>query len=163
MFDPEKKTLGYLGTGLTGGYHMVISFGAPQVWTELAMNLEDDEWSDMVGEFGWMYSLSPEDKERYSAGLLQEPNFSWPMFATTMMAYGAIQRKDQKISQRAWDLLLQNELSGMALPVADSRQEVATWQKVSEMPWISTNVVSQWCLNVICCLDLIGDELKEEN
>lgn len=163
MFDPEKKTLDYLGTGLTGGYHMVISFGAPQVWTELAMNLEDDEWSDMVAEFGWMYSLSPEDKEHYSEGLLKEPNFSWPMFATTMMAYGAVQRNDQKISQRAWDLLLQNDLSGMALPVADSRQAVATWQKVSEMPWISTNVVSQWCLNVICCLDLIGDEMKEEN
>ena len=55
---------------------MVISFGAPQVWTELAMNLEDDEWSDMVAEFGWIYSLSPEDKEHYSEGLLKEPNFN---------------------------------------------------------------------------------------
>ena len=56
---------------------MVISFGAPQVWLELAQNLEDPEWNQMLGEFGWMYSLSTEEKLQASNGKLSEAHFSW--------------------------------------------------------------------------------------
>ena len=85
---------------------MVISFGAPQVWLELAQVLEDPEWTEMLGEFGWFYSLSPERKAEESNGVLTEPHFAWPMFASTMMAFAGRVRNDQAISQRAWQLCL---------------------------------------------------------
>ena len=31
--------------------------------------------------------------------------------------------------------------------------------KLLEHSWVSTNYVSQWCLNVIVCLELIRDHL----
>lgn len=163
LFDPQDKTLSYMGTGNFGGYHMVISFGAPQVWLELAQVLEDPEWTEMLGEFGWFYSLSPERKAEESNGVLTEPHFAWPMFASTMMAFAGRVRNDQAISQRAWQLLLDNDKSGVPLPIEATIEAATTWKKIKEMPWVSTNVLSQWGLNTICCLALIGAELEEEN
>ena len=142
---------------------MVISFGAPQVWLELAQVLEDPEWTEMLGEFGWFYSLSPERKAEESNGVLTEPHFAWPMFASTMMAFAGRVRNDQAISQRAWHLLLDNDKSGIPLPIEATIEAATTWKKIKEMPWVSTNVLSQWGLNTICCLALIGAELEEEN
>lgn len=152
-----------MGTGNAGGYHMVISFGAPQVWLELAQNIEDPEWNQMLGEFGWMYSLSPEEKLQASKGRLSEPHFSWPMFGTTMMAYGAVVRNDKAIADHAWKILTTNELSGVPLPVEETLKQADIWKPVEEMPWISTNVVSQWCLNTIGCLEWIGGHLTDRS
>jgi hypothetical protein len=33
--------------------------------------------------------------------------------------------------------------------------------ELKEIPWISTNFVAQWCLNVIMVLEFIRDELPE--
>lgn len=163
LFNPTTKELQYMGTGNAGGYHMVISFGAPQVWLELAQNLEDSEWEQMLGEFGWMYSLSPEEKVASSDGKLSESHFSWPMFGTTMMAYGAAVREDASMAERAWQIILTNELSGIPLPIEGTLQHANIWKPVEELPWISTNVVSQWCLNTICCLEWIGGHLTDRS
>ncbi|TNV69723.1 hypothetical protein [Trichococcus shcherbakoviae] len=163
LFNPTTKELQYMGTGNEGGYHMVISFGAPQVWLELAQNLEDPELNQMLGEFGWMYSLSPEEKLQAFNGKLSETHFSWPMFGTTMMAYGAVVRDDEAIADRAWKIITTNELSGVPLPVEETLQQTDIWKPTEELPWISTNVVSQWCLNTICCLEWIGGHLTDRS
>ena len=85
------------------------------------------------------------------------------MFASTMMAFAGRVRNDQAISQRAWQLLLDNDNSGVPLPIEATIEAATTWEKIKEMPWVSTNVLSQWGLNTICCLALIGAELEEEN
>ena len=159
-YDTKSSELLYMGTGNNGGYHMVIAFGAPQVWMELADLLEDDQFKDMIAEFGQVYLMSDEEKKSYSNGLLTDNQFHWSMFAAAMAAYGAQRMNDKQLAKKAWDLLLKPELSGISLPI--KIQEVDSWKQLQELDWVTTNVVSQWCLNVIVALQLIGDQLSDD-
>nr|WGD73517.1 hypothetical protein P5668_21960 [Bacillus subtilis] len=69
--------LHHMGDGIAGGYHMIIAFGAPQVWMELAELLDDREWEDMLSEFGEFYTLSDEEKRKKSGGALHDGHFHW--------------------------------------------------------------------------------------
>ncbi len=108
---------------------MMVSFGAPQVWLELAQVLEDPEWTEMLGEFGWFYSLSPERKQKNQTGTdgtsfclanvcVDDDGLCW-----------ARVRNDQAISQRAWQLLLDNDKSGVPLPIEATIEAATTWKK----------------------------------
>lgn len=158
-YDTKTSNLLYMGTGNEGGYHMIIAFGAPQVWMEMAELIDDETFKDMIAEFGRVYLLSDEEKKAYAQNQLNNNHFHWPMFATSMSAYAAARNKDKDLAQKAWDLLLKDEFSGMMLPFSPT--EVRGWKSLQEVAWISTNVISQWCLNVIVVLELIGHYLDE--
>ena len=51
LYSPEDNVMRYLGEG-NYQYHMVICFGGPEIWFELADLLQDDELRDMLAEFG---------------------------------------------------------------------------------------------------------------
>ena len=160
LMNMETKELSYMGTGNDGGYHMIISFGAPQVWLELAENINDEQWNAMLAEFGWFYSLSNEEKIKESGTKLNDKHFAWPMFATTMMAYADT---DYHTRNRVNELLVNSNLSGIPLPVEKTINTVETYKTIKEMPWISTNVVSQWCLNLICSQGYLSEGLEAKN
>ncbi|MEC0573634.1 hypothetical protein P8833_07535 [Bacillus inaquosorum] len=156
-YDPATSMLHHMGDGIAGGYHMIIAFGAPQVWMELAELLHDREWEEMLSEFGEFYTLSDEEKRKKSGGALHDRHFHWPMFAAAMTAYAARNKQDSHLAAKAWNLLLDDKLSHTPLPIKPERIE--TWTELAELPWVTTNTVSQWCLNVIVALELIGDSL----
>ncbi|WP_202077715.1 hypothetical protein [Caldalkalibacillus salinus] len=158
-YDPSNGTLYHLGDGLPGGYHMIIAFGAPQVWMELDQVLEDDTLSDMLAEFGAFYVLSDEEKRARTQGVLTDDMFSWPMFASGMVAYAAARTEDSTLAETAWSLLLDEQQSHMNLPL--TTEDIETYRTFTEIPWISTNAISQWCLNMIVALELIGDKIPE--
>lgn len=162
LFDKQSRTIEYWPIKHVFGFHMMISFGAPQIWMESAELLQDDEWAKAVAELGRFYGLSPEEKVRQSNGKYEEKNFSWPMFATGIEAYGAHVNHDHALAKLAWHNLLTPSVSGVPVPIADSKATAANWHQVTEYPWITTNVVAQWCLNLIMCLALIGDDLPNE-
>lgn len=159
LFDKQTKELHYFGTGNVGGYHMIISFGAPQVWLELTDSLEKEEWKELLAEFGRFYALPDEEKRQLSEGKLYDQHFSWPVFATGLMGYAADYKQDEGLARHAWEVLLNEEISGVPLPMQETLQSVNIWKKVEEMPWISTNIASQWCLNIILCLEFIAEYL----
>lgn len=163
LFNKEEKSLSYYGTGNIGAYHMIISFGAPQVWLEISENINDETWKEMIAEFGRFYSYDNDTMIEKSSGKLSKKHFSWPMFATGLMGYAAQFYKDHSLAKKAWDILLTPEKSGIPLPVKDSQKEAVTFKKVTELPWVSTNCVSQWCLNVVLCLTYIGGDIPTDN
>jgi hypothetical protein len=158
-YDTKTANLLYMGTGNAGGHHMIIAFGAPQVWMELADILDDEVFKDMIAEFGRVYLLTDEEKKAYSENQLNNGHFHWPMFVAAMSGYAAARYQDKDLAQKTWDLLLKDKVSGMTLPFTSI--EVNGWKTLQEVEWISTNVVSQWCLNVIVVLELIGHYLNE--
>ncbi|ATH95233.1 hypothetical protein COP00_23820 [Bacillus glycinifermentans] len=158
-YDPASAKLIHIGDGNEGGYHMVIAFGAPQVWMELAGLLEDEEWCDMLAEFGECYVLSDEEKRSMTGGTLHDGLFHWPMFSAAMVAYAARRRNDRKLAEKAWRLLLDETKSHTPLPIAVRKTN--TWDALYEIPWVTTNCISQWCLNTIAVLELLGDMLPE--
>ncbi|WP_462409506.1 exo-rhamnogalacturonan lyase family protein [Neobacillus sp. Marseille-QA0830] len=159
-YDPETSSLLHMGDGNEGGYHMVIAFGGPQAWMEIAQALDDEVWDDMLAEFGEFYVLSNEEKLERSNGVLYDKLFSLPMLASGMVAYAAAKRQDENLAKKAWNLLLNDEISQMVLPIES--QEIDIWKKLSEIPEITTNTTSQWCLNTIAALELIGNYLPME-
>ncbi|MED2943387.1 hypothetical protein P4282_13005 [Bacillus swezeyi] len=159
-YDPANAHLFHMGDGNEGGYHMVIAFGAPQVWMELSGLLEDEEWNEMLGEFGEFYLLSDEEKRRRSGGKLHDDLFHWPMFAALMAAYAAHRNQDRELAEKAWRLLLDEKQSHTPLPIAPKQADC--WKSLAEIPWVTTNCISQWCLNTIAVLELLGDMLPSQ-
>lgn len=159
-YDPKTSELHHMGDGIMHGFHMAIAFGAPQLWIELVELLDDQELEDMVVAFGEFYMLNNREKLKKSGGLLNDDLFNWPMFSAGLVAYAANKKQDDQLAQKAWNLLLDNDLSHTPLPIEE--KEVKSWKTLTEIPWVTTNTISQWSLNLIMCIKLIGHMLPEE-
>lgn len=154
-YNPETSHLFHIGDGNKGGFHMIIAFGAPQVWMELAELLDDEVWKEMLAEFGEFYALSDQEKQDRTSGILHNKMFNWPMFSAAMIAYAARRKKNHELAQTAWRLLLDPKQNHTPLPIVEHK--VTSWKTLNEIPWVTTNTISQWSINVIVCLELLKD------
>lgn len=160
-FDPESCHLRYIGERTTGGCHLQVCMGAPSIWTEMADLLGDEEWKQMVANLGRFYYLPKEEQMKESDGLVGNRIFSLPFMASAVAAYGAWYLKDDELAKRTWQILLQTLLEpdnadGFKISLLTA---MGNQKQLQEIPWISTNFVAQFCLNVIMVLDFIGDKL----
>lgn len=161
-YYPEDGVLHFISED-NYAYHMVISFGAPEVWMELGDIMQDAKWKEMLAQFGEFYAMEEEELLQRTAGAIGKSNWHWPMFATRMVAYAAAHKKDKKLADEAWKVLLGDNpdlRQGQRLQV-NRTEGLEYTAKVREIPWVSTNWVAQWCLNTIECMELIGEELPE--
>ncbi len=162
-FDPGSCHLRYIGERTTGGCHLQVCMGAPSVWSEMADLLEDEDWKGMLAQLGRFYYLPREEQLKESNGLVGNREFSLPFMASAVAAYGAWYLKDKVLAERTWKILLQTLLKedsaeGFArtlVPDAGNREQLV------EIPWISTNFASQFCLNTIMVLDFIREDLPK--
>lgn len=160
-FDPETVHLRYIGERTTGGCHLQVCMGAPQVWMEMGDLLEDEEWKRMMADYGRFYYLPREQQLEESKGLIGDREFSLPFMAAAMGAYGAAYLEDNWLAARTWEILLQTLISdgnheGFALK--EVKKECGR-ETLWEIPWISTNFTAQWCLNTIVVLEFIRKHL----
>lgn len=162
-FDPHTCHLRYIGERTTGGCHLQICMGAPQVWTELGDLMEDEDWKRMVANLGRFYYLPREEQLEESGGLVGSREFSLPFMAAGIAAYGAWYLQDEVLAMRTWRILLHTQISkenqeGFRYSLL---QDVGNREQLKEIPWITTNFVSQFCLNVIMALEFLQDKLPE--
>ena len=160
-FDPHTCHLRYIGERTTGGCHLQICMGAPQVWTELGDLMEDEEWKRMVAELGRFYFLPKEEQLKESNGLVGKRQFTYPFMAAGIAAYGAWYLQDEVLAMRTWKNLLHAQLSGdnhegFAHILLD---DCGNQEQLKEIPWITTNFTAQFCLNVIMALEFIREKL----
>lgn len=160
-YDPKTGRLYDMGNNAGG--HLAICMGGPQVWMELSLMLKDESWDEMLAEIGAFYNLPREQKEQLLVGDMPSGGYAWPMFSTGIAAYASRRSEDPALARQAWTILLKD--AGMGdLKLASDRISVpedAYIRELHEIPWISTNTASQWCLNAIVCLELIGDSLVD--
>ena len=162
-FDPATVHLRYIGERAAGGTHLQICMGAPQVWMEMADLMEDEEWKEMLAAYGWFYFLSRKQQVKESGGIIGEREFSFPFMAASMGAYGAWYRQDEELAKTTWRHLLHalfceenhEGFQNVRLSEKGNREDLV------EIPWISTNFTAQWCLNVICAMEFIRDQLPK--
>ncbi len=160
-FDPGTCHLRYIGERVKGGCHLQICMGAPSVWMEMGDLLEDEEWKKMLAEYGRFYYLPRQEQLRESGGLIGDREFSLPFMAAAMGAYGAAYLKDDVLAERTWKILLHAQIHGEdhegfgTVTVKDRGNHAA----LTEIPWISTNFVAQFCLNTILVLEFIREKL----
>lgn len=164
QYDIENAHLVYVGEREdTPNQHLQICMGGPQIWLETSDMLEDDTLKELLADLGEFYYLSPEEKSRLTEGKIQKRPFSWPFMATGVSAFAAYWRNDRALAGQTWDILLgeleknagQEGFTPEYYGVGTARDDC------QEVPWITTNVVSQWCLNVIMALEFIGKYLKD--
>lgn len=160
-FDPESCHLRYIGERTTGGCHLQICMGAPQVWTELGDLMEDEDWKKMVADLGRFYYLPREQQMEESNGLVGSREFSLPFMAAGIAAYGAWYLKDEVLAKRTWKILLHTQINGENHEGFQVRTtpDCGNKEQLKEIPWISTNFVAQFCLNVIMTLEFIRAQL----
>lgn len=172
-FNPADVHLRYIGERASGGTHLQICMGAPEVWMELSDLIEDEEWKRMLADYGRFYYLPRQQQMEESDGIIGSREFSLPFMAAAMGAYGAWYLKDQVLAERTWRYLLHASISqgnhdGFKILTVSNQ---GNQKNLKEIPWISTNFTAQWCLNVIVVLEFIrsylpktlkeGDELVE--
>jgi len=162
-YDPKTGKLMFMGDE-NWGHHLMMSMGGAQVWAELADLLEDPEWEAMLVEFGEFYNLPKEEKERRTEGRIGRLDWGTPLLSTAMVAYSAARKNDRELARQAWRYILE-DLNHWQIRMPLETKEVDPLEyarPLAEIPWISTNTASQWSLNLIVCLELIGDALPEE-
>lgn len=160
-YDPADGHLRYIGERAAGGTHLQICMGAAEIWLELSLLLEDEEWKDMLAQYGRFYYLEREKQLEESGGIIGNREFTYPLMAAGIAAYGAWYLKDEKLAQRTWQFLLRSMINGQDRKGFEGHivENSGSSQGFYEIPWISTNFVSQWCLNLIVALDFIREEL----
>ncbi|MGG4484124.1 hypothetical protein [Paenibacillus illinoisensis] len=159
-YDPATGQL--YDMGVISGSHLSISMGGPQVWMELAQILMDVEWEKMLAEIGDIYHLSWEEKQQILSGTVPERGYAWPLFATGIAAYAAHYYADDRLAKLAWSILLQDEMGQKKIELKPV-SELEGVRIIREIPWISTNIASQWSLNAIMCLEFIGEWLSPKD
>lgn len=162
-FDPHSLHLRYIGERTTGGCHLQVCMGAPQIWLELADWLADEQFRDMLAQYGRFYYLPHEQQLAESGGIIGDREFSLPFFAAALGAYGAERLGQPWLAAKTWEILLgalvtENNSDGF---VRNTLADCGNRGRLSEIPWISTNFTAQWCLNVIMALEFIQDALPE--
>lgn len=130
---------------------------------EMADLLDDEEWKKMMADYGRFYYLPREQQLEESGGLIGEREFSLPFMAAAMGAYGAAYLKDEVLAKRTWRHLLhamvnEGNHDGFKTTIATDKGNCG---QLVEIPWISTNFVAQWCLNVIVVLEFIRNSLPK--
>lgn len=163
-YNPESGELFHPKEERDTGSHLVICMGAPQIWMELSDWIADPVWDEMLAEYGVFYNLSPDEKASRTKGAVPGRGFAFPIFSAAMLAFAAKTKKDHVLGRKAWEILSGNG-SGHHTPYRIETKEVektAYFKPVHEIPWISTNTIAQWALNLIVCLDLAREDLTDE-
>jgi len=158
-YDPKTGRLIRMGDE-NWQHHLVLCMGAPQVWLELADMLQDPAWDEMLAEFGVFYNLSGEEKSARTGGAIRGVDWSMPLVSAGLVAFAARRRGDAALARLAWDLVLRGPLAEpLQVAVADGP---SLPRPVREAARLSTNIASQWSLNAMLCLGLIGDHLPDD-
>ncbi len=160
-FNPGDCHLRYIGERTTGGTHLQICMGAPETWMELADLLDDEEFRQMMAEYGRFYYLSDKGRVRESNGLIGKRKFTFPFMAAAMGAYGASRQNDDTLARKTWGHLfssLSTEKNHDGF-LSVTLHNQGNRKVLNEIPWITTNFTAQWCLNVIVSLEFIRDRL----
>ncbi|MDL2302670.1 hypothetical protein LJC58_10035, partial [Lachnospiraceae bacterium OttesenSCG-928-D06] len=145
----------------SGNMHLQICMGGPEIWFELADILEDEEFKEMLADYGRFYFLSQEEKRNETKGLITNRPFSFPHFASDIGAYGAWKNQDKELAGTVWGELLRalasdTETEGF---LRETYAVLPNGSQLAEIPWIKTNFAAQWCMNVIIALGFIREEL----
>lgn len=163
-YNPESSHLRYIGECAAGGSHLVICMGAAQTWIELGDLLNDKEWEKMLADYGAFYFDTKEEKLRKSHGQIGNKGFAYPYMAATMGAYAARYYHNEELGRHIWRIMkdtLMDETGGSCFNTEQVKSYINR-ETLPELRWVSTNFVSQWCLNVIMCLDLIRQWLPSD-
>ena len=163
-YDPATGAMAYREGSAYRDNRLATIFGGAETWMELTDLLGHDAFADAVAEFGEFFAMTPEEMARAPAELADTIRERW--FAAKLTAFAAARKADPELARRAWQVLWPPDGSGvrdrgLSRPARYwTAADPLRPEPVCESD-LSTNHDAQWALNVIECLDLIGNALEE--
>lgn len=160
-YDPEKTQL--YDFELTEGSHFMFCFGSQFVWVEIAQTIEDPAFDQLVMDLGQFYSSFVQEKDK----TLKEwgvPNkrFDLSVYNCGLAAYAANRRSNEALAVAIWKMLLLDN-KWIKFPIkTEEISDMKYIKPIREIRWISTNAISQWSINVIMSLALIGEMIPKD-
>ena len=159
-FDAGTGSMTYIGEA-HHDIHLSLCMGAPQVWMETADMLDHELFKDMLAEYGHTYLMTDEERAAVYGEYAKGKPYGMNYVAAALAAYGATRLGNTNLASRAWEtLLLASPRRYTNKPfTGDVYAVTREGDELKEHEWLSTNYVSQWCLNTMICLELIREHL----
>lgn len=165
-YDPKNGKIWYDGKkGLTNENHLSTIMGGYEILLELFELIDHPAFEKKFTEYCKLYSMPKNDPERNSKNKNQgDIGFKTPR----LTAFAAHKLNDDRIANRAWNEFLDNKrLKNSENTMRQSRYNSKiinssdVLNPVNENPYVGTNGTSQWGLNAIIMLELIGDKIPD--
>lgn len=163
VFDYDCDKVELKPIEYTGGANFVFCFGNPFVWLEIAKDFGDKEFERLLVEQGLFYTDFKLNKDKILTSWgVPNNGFKLNIFNLGVAAIAAKLENIPELAEIVWDNLLNVDKNFWIKFLLNKTEyfSAITINTNVEIPFISTNTVSPWSLNVILALEYIGDFLK---
>jgi hypothetical protein len=141
--------------------HLAALFGGPELCFEMRGLIRVPEWDEAWLQYCELLTAPAEEQVKILGAAMNSSR--GPHYAK-MAAFAAYIKQDPMLAQRAWqDFLGQGSGAGarrMFEAVRIDGPDVPA--RIDEIPGVSTNNTSQWSLNAIELLELVGKYLPQK-
>jgi hypothetical protein len=158
-YDPATATLHDLGLELSGSYHLVSIFGGAELVSELLQLIEAPKFEAAWLRFCELYNAGDAARAAALGRGAPDKYFGFPVWHARLTAYAAMRKNDPSLARRAWNELLSGlqRTATEHFPMQPQHLEgLAVLAPLDEVPWMETNHASQWSLNLIELLGMVG-------
>jgi hypothetical protein len=157
FYDPKSNKLVASTNDAPGGITLANLMGGPEVVSEMTELLNNPEWTKLWVQYCSLYG-APRDEVQKAFGVNASLASLGGDFAR-LPAYAAKATNNPELAKRAWAAFLRRNRTEIFPTRHIEGPEVLN--PIDEVPRLSTNGSSQWSLNAIELLELIGDYLPE--
>jgi len=161
-YDPATSTLTDIGGEFNSSYHLVTIMGGAEFVFELATLIDHPTWTKAWVRFCAFYSAPEAERMAALGPKAKDRVFAYPVWHARLTAYAAKMTGDPALAKRAWSEFLIEKRTGTGADQGFTTRPVAgpsVPEPIVELPSVSTNHSSQWSLNMIEVLDLVGDAI----
>ena len=162
-YDPATNHIYQLDTDDIGSLHLATLMGGMEMAYELTPLLNDREWNRLYLQYCSLYG-APIEEIQAAFGKNVKIRLGDPQGDYARQpAYAYVMSKDPKFAQRAWLQFLPKQSSRFGGARFDPQPLTGPQviKPLQEIRTISTNSTSQWCLNAIELLQMVGDQMPE--
>ena len=158
-YDPATATLYDIGLDLQGSYHLVTIFGGAELVGELLQLVKAPKFEAAWLGFCELYNAGQAARSAALGAPAPDKFFEFPIWHARLTAYAAMRKHDPALAERAWNELLNGfqrtaiERFPMKPRHLEGPQVLAPLDEVS---WMETNHASQWSLNLIELMGMVG-------
>jgi hypothetical protein len=157
-YDPATKKMYQLNDTI-GYIHLSVLMGGPEVNFELTDLLQEPAWNKLWLQMCALYG-APREEVLASLGKSVGIGTSGNNYSR-LAAYVAKTTNDPKFAQRAWTQFFGDRFGSVQFdPIALDGWSV--FKPLQEIQRVSTNSTSQWCLNAIEVLEMVGDKIPAQ-
>jgi hypothetical protein len=167
-YDPQTHMLYQLGDRADVP-SLAALFGGPELMFEINPVIDDPQWTDAWMQYCQLLA-APRDEQEKALGNVVKTGAGADY--ARMAAYAAYVKHDPKLAARAWEQFLHAGNLGGTAPGAAAPRDPFEIHKldgsdvptaIDEIRNASTNATSQWCLNAIELLQLVGDQIPADD